>query len=353
MKYLSLLCLLVLSKFTSGQQVFTKFDKVVLYDDFSFASNRWEQKNSASESFLVSDGNYVIKRLKDNFFAISVPNEKSEYDNFEVVTSIKLDAGKKQRHVTGGLVMKAQKSGDGALILEINTKKEYRVRILQSGNTFTLFGDKNDGWQKSGHLFPYGFNEIKVITSGNEFDLYFNKKFERSIIETTFDAGRIGFFAGPLSSVKVNFVIVRTNGASTPAQNTTEAPSDETYTELALVFKAKIDKQQKEIDELNDALYKCKSSLNLDTTAVAENKTLREQNVLLSEKAQKLEGELERAKERMSYLESMRADIENNTNGDLILNLTDLLAKEKNKNQQLNEEVERLKKELKAKEQRY
>ena len=354
MKYLSLLFLLVLSKFTSGQHVFTKFEKVVMYDDFSYVSNRWEQKNSATESFIISNDLYTIKRLKDTYFAISLPNEEEEYANFELVTSLKVEPVSDAKSATGGVVIKAQRSGDGAIIVEINDKREFRIIVMENGKMQPLFSDNSNGWQKSKFLNNSTFNEIKVVTAGNEFDLYFNKRYQRSFIETSYESGRMGYYAGPLSALSCNYLIIRANETQKANSSSEGTESeDQTYTELALVFKTKIDKQRKEIDMLTEKLNICQSSLSIDTTAVQENKTLKSENRDLNRRVSELEAKVDNAKDRLAYLESMKEDIENNTNGDVILNLTELLSREKAKNENLVNENQKLQKELKEYQQRY
>jgi len=350
MKYLSLLLLLILSKFTNGQQVFTKFEKVVMFDDFSCISNRWEQKNNSTDQLIISDEMYTVKRLKDTYFVVSLPEQGQEYANFEVVSSIKLEIDPTNKNSSGGLIIKAQKTGDGALILEFNAKKEYRIGVMANGNMQLLFGSSNGGWIKTKHLKKNGFNEVRIITSGNEFDLYFNTKFVRTFIETTFETGRIGFFANAKSGVVADYVLIRANEAK---ESETENPEDKTMTELATIFKNKIDQQHATIDQLNQDLNICRSSLSLDTSVISQNKTLKKENSDLLFRVNSLETELEKAKERLSYLESMKADIESNSNGDLILNLTQMLSRENAKNEVLKKENEKLRKDIKELQQRY
>ena len=345
MRYFSLLILLSLSKFTSGQLVFTKFDNVVLHDDFSYVSNRWEQKNTSAESFITSENAYVLKRLKNSYFAISVPKLADQYESFELITTVKLEGIGDNRNPSAGVVLKAQETGDGAVILEIDRKRQYRIRIMTEGKLTTLFGSDNDGWSKSKFLNAGGPNEIKIRTSGNQYDVYFNKRFERTFIESSFDAGKIGLYAGPLSSLSCDDITLRANAPK--ELKSVATGGDQTYTELALVFKTKIDKQQQEIDQLSTDLLECRSNLTMDTTAISQNKILREENETMKRQLVKLETEMETAKNRLSYLESMKADIEANTNGDLILNLTELLAREKSQNDALRKKVTELEEKLK------
>ncbi|MBI1307930.1 MAG: hypothetical protein GC181_15105 [Bacteroidetes bacterium] len=340
MKYLSLLLLLILSKFTTGQIVNKRFERTVLHDNFSYVSSRWEQRNTATESFITSDNKYIVKRLKDSYFAISLPNISEEYADFDLVALIEVEQSKENKNASGGIVLKAQKSGDGALILEINNNKEYRLRLMQKGKFITLLSNDNEGWIKSGNLKKKGANQVRIVTFGNEFDLYFNKQHERSFVETTFTAGKFGLFANAQSTLICTDINIMANEAYTEINEN----ADKTYTELAQLFKTKIEKQQKDLDDLFRQLNECRSNLMIDTSAMSSNKTLMDENSRLKSRVNELETDLQKNKERLSYLESMKEDIEQNSNGDLIINLTELLAREKEKNTELQKENERLKK---------
>lgn len=355
MKYLSLISLLFLSKFTNGQtepRVYTTFDNVAVFDDFGYVTSRWDQKNSSTESFIVSDKRYTIQRIKDSYFSISLANDVSGLTDFELITSIEIEKDKKNKEASGGVVLKAQPTGNGALILEINTQKQYRFKRIKNGVVTTLFTEKNDGWVKSKHLRKTGINEIRIATKGNEYDVYFNNNFERSLIETSFADGKVGFYAGARSTLVARLFILKINGALPDPNKKKEEVieetkgTDDTYTELAKVFKAKIDKQQAEIDKLNEELNVCKANLTIDTTSANKVKVMtKEMNALKTEK-EVLENELNQAKKRLTYLESLKEDIESQTNGDIILHLTELLSKEKEKGKKLEAEKKRLQQEV-------
>ncbi|MBO6515671.1 MAG: hypothetical protein JJ975_03880 [Bacteroidia bacterium] len=355
MKYLSLLLLLFLSKFTSGQsnpRVYTTFENVAVFDDFSYITNRWEQKNSSAETFIISENTYTIQRVKDSYFSISLAKDVAGLSDFEIITSVELERNKSNKNASGGIVLKAQPSGNGALILEINAKRQYRFRIIKNGAMNVLFGDRNDGWMKSKNLRTKGINEIRVATKGNEYDVYFNNQFERSLIETSFKEGGVGFYANARSTLKARLFIIKINGEledPTPKEDEideVEETTDDTYTELVRVFKAKIDRQQAELDSLSEELHICQANLSIDTASANKVKTLtREINVLKTDK-ERLETEISQIQKRLTYLESMKEDIESQTNGDLIIHLTELLSKEKDRNKKLIAEKKVLQKEV-------
>lgn len=56
-----------------------------------------------------------------------------------------------------------------------------------------------------------------------------------------------------------------------------------------------------------------------------------------------MEIDLAEKTKRLEFLESMKADLEKSSNGDLIINLTQLLAAEKNENAELKNELTKVK----------
>ncbi|MCB9262016.1 MAG: hypothetical protein H6607_06550 [Flavobacteriales bacterium] len=351
MKYLKLILLLLLSNFTNGQnkeRVLADFSTVVVFDNFSTGANRWEQKNTESEQFIISENKYSISRLKPDYFSVALAKDIGEYSDFELVTKIEAEKVKSNKNAGGGVIIKAQKDGSGALIIEINAKKQYRIKLLKNGVFTPLFHTKNGGWEKSKHL-KKGENELKIRTKGNEFDIYFNGKFERSFIETSFAKGRQGFYVNGNSRIKAGLFLLKANEISELKQNPIDSKTtgnDQTYTELVKVFKDKIDKQNQEIERLTEELNICKTNLTIDTTSASKVKELNKDNVELKSKVAQLETELQQAQKRLTYLESMKEDIEKQTDGDLVLSLTELLSKEKEKNKALKAENDALKKEV-------
>lgn len=356
MKYLGLIWLIFLSQFTNGQnarRVFTTYQNVAVFDDFSYVTDRWDQKKTGSESLIISENVYTIQRIKDSYFTVSLARDIPALSDYEMIASIEVERDKSNKEASGGLIFNAQSSGNGALILEINNKKQFRISVLNNGHKTAMFGDKNGGWQKSKYLNKKGINEIRLVTQGNEYDLYFNDVYERSFIQTSFSSGKVGFFADARSTMLARLFIIKINGQldETPAKkkeevSETTSGGDDTYVELVKVFRDKIDKQQAEIAKLTEDLNICKANLSIDTASVSKVKVLKEENIKLKEDLKKLESDVEQAKKRLAYLESMKEDIESQTNGDLIIHLTELLAKEKEKNKKLTAEKQELQKEV-------
>ena len=198
-----------------------------------------------------------------------------------------------------------------------------------------------------------GINEIRIATKGNEYDLYINNQFERSLIETAFKSGRVGFYADAQSTITAHVFILKINGKleTIKADEKTVEPKetdskDDTYTQLVKVFKDKIDKQQAQIAQLTEDLNVCKANLTLDTSSANAVKVLRKENKEQLTRIETLQREKQQMEKRLSYLESMKEDIESQTNGDIILHLTKLLSDQKAENDKLKQDKLELQKEI-------
>ncbi|MFT4523626.1 MAG: hypothetical protein ACI8ZN_002581 [Bacteroidia bacterium] len=350
MRYLSLLFLLFLSQLSNGQHVVTQFDRVVLYDDFTYISNRWEQKNSGSETFVISDNYYTVKRIKETFFSVSLAKDTDPFEAFELVSLLRVVRSKSNKNASGGLIFKAQELSSDALLVEINTKRQYRISLMQNGEFKHLTGDKNDGWKKSNVLHSDDFNEIKIVTYGNVYDVYFNKTYVDNFIDATLGSGRVGFYTAPQSTLQVDYIIQKTK-IEKPSFVVVQAKTEEekkkeedpTYTALAKAFTAKSEKLQEELNQLKEELYRCQSDLTLDTASQRQNIELKKENTIKTQRIIELEQDIDSNKQRLAYLESLREAVESDVNGDLILHLTELLSAEKKKSDQLAQEIKVLK----------
>lgn len=351
MKYLLGLSLLLLSNFTSGQKIFRTFDEVILKEEFNNNLNEWPVRNSSTEILHIIDNAYDMERVSDEFFTIVFAKEHKEFNNFELTGNIKIKRNKNNKDASGGLVFRAQSTGDNAMIIEVNNRRQYRLQLIRNGTIMPFFKDDNDGWIKSPDLVPFKFNTITIKAEGSALDLYINETFQRSFIEPNFKPGAIGLYLDAMSSMAVEDLKVavssRTNYVKQNSGEEKEEPVDEDgYSEILLVFRKKISAQQATIEKLEGELARCQSNFTMDTTLRGKNQKLSKENKVLNKKVIQLEEDLYKAQTRLEYLESMKKDIESDPNGDLILNLTELLAAEKKKNKELRKEIEELKKQL-------
>jgi hypothetical protein len=153
--------------------------------------------------------------------------------------------------------------------------------------------------------------------------------------------GKVGLFAGAESEIIFDNFLLKTKqkgettlGLSSDKQESTNEPNVE-FQEVILIFKAKIDAQQATIKTLQKQVDKYRSMLNYDTTIVARASFLEVENKVLSYKLDSTTRILNQNQKRLVYLESIKEDVENGSNGDLVLNLTSILADLKSENKSL------------------
>lgn len=350
MRHLICAILILLSNLTYGQLVSKEFGRIDLFEDFTAAGESWSLKNTEREVFTISNEIYRMQRLSNTFFSVSMPQEYVEYGSFEVSVKMEVKPDKTNPDASGGIIFMGQNAGNGALALEVNAAQQFRLLILRNGAMHPLFPDTDNGWVFSRDLKKNKSNLFNLRSFDGNYDVYINGEYQQSFINEVYMAGAIGFYINAGSTLEVDFIKISVEEgqylADNPDQVDPEDIEDETYSQLILMFKNKIDDQQEEISRLQRELSMCKNSLTTDTAARRQNTTLRAENRGLQDRIQKIEAQLTKMQTRLEYLESMKKDIENSQNGDLVIGLTDLLSKEKKKNSELSQKVAELEKEI-------
>jgi hypothetical protein len=259
-----------------------------------------------------------------------------------VQTSISIGKGGQ----SAGIILNGQTTVNGGILLEVNNKQRFRVTKMNGMQERLLSGSpSSNGWVKSKNLKKKSFNQITVKVQKGYYDIYFNGEYEYTTTDTQFKSGKVGLFARASTEVLVKDFLVKkrsssqaittTQNTNEPNNNTTADNKDPDFQEVILIFKTKIDQQQVEISTLQKELDRCKSMLNYDTSLVSRSTTLEYNNKILSKKLDSTSRIVSRNKKRLEYLESLKEDVEKGSNGDLVLNLTSILADLKNENQKL------------------
>lgn len=354
MRYFLWLVFLLVSNYGNSQQVSRTFDKTLVQEEFESASNGWDSRFTAIELLAIQNDALLLKRLSSSGISTAFRQEFPVISKAEIITSFKISQNGPS---SGGIVLWANPSGSQALLIEINEKGRFRIKKITPNQTEIISKSKKDGWIKPRGFRKDQFNIWTVKADNGIFDIYMNGKFQQTFSDQQVAAGRIGFFVGGSSSIEVDFL--RINGAKDDTYYETELNQNSLEkADVLQIFRDKVESQQKEIQKLQQDLAYCKSMSGIDTSAQKANKELTTKNQELGKQIIALEQEMERMKKRLAYLESMKEDLEKSQNGDMIVNLTNLLAKEKKehtetkglliketeKNKELQKELESLKK---------
>ena len=346
MRFLSFLLIISLSHFTRGQNVFTAFENKLIDEDFSESSPHFSQKYTTSEINVVTNGAYKIKRISEDGNSVAFLKQENPISTYELKLSLEIEKSK-NKQASGGLILHAQSETDGGIFIELKAKKMFRAYKL-SGNQMRLLSGSpaNDGWISSSYLTNKQ-NTIKVRVAKNYFDIYFNNSYTYTIYDTQFNNGNIGIFASSNTAIlvddfKLSVPVSELGLPLEQSSNTKSVNTDPAFEDVILIFKTKIDKQQAEIKDLKRDINKCKSMLTYDTTLLTKSTRLESENRVLNKTLDSTSFALRKANKRLKYLESMKQDIEQGSNGDLVLNLTSILTGIKRENQTLKITTEEL-----------
>lgn len=370
---LKILLFLVLNNFTTltkAQKIFTEFTESVFLETFNESKDIWPQKYTPSELMVIQDGQYIIRRIEQDLFSIVLPKSETNYSNMQIFAQIKVVAAKD--HSKGaGVVFLATPMGSGALIIEVNNNREYRIKKYENGYVRTLSGQA-DGWVKNSDLNKKGFNKIAIKGYDKIYDIYFNGKYAKTWYEPSFKAGKIGFYVSGGSEIAVNRLEIKleekqdldnpsnslndnplpevsektnepNNELSTSNQSTSSSSSS--YKELILVFKKKFEDQRLQISELESQLMDAQNNTQANNEILEENNELKERLNLKENEISVLKKQIDELKRNVNYLESVKSLLKENPDSDILLHLTNILDSEQQKVQSLNKELEQSKNE--------
>jgi hypothetical protein len=74
-----------------AQSINEKFDKLALSENFDSISTYWSTVANADNLFIVQDGEYILQRRATSAPYAIIANFKNEFDNYRLVSSLKLD----------------------------------------------------------------------------------------------------------------------------------------------------------------------------------------------------------------------------------------------------------------------
>jgi hypothetical protein len=327
--------------FTKGQNVFTNFKDTLCLENFNDnSSKKFPQKFNSLELSIIENGNYRINRIETTGRSIAYLQQNNNINSFELKTSVKFS--KSSNLSSGGIIFHSQSNPNRALFFEINNERKFRVTKLFNQQSKLLNGEpKSLGWIKNTSIEKSGINTLTIRTNMGYSDFFINGNYIHSIYDVQLQEGRIGLFAGAESEILINDFLLKSNikkenvvGISTDNQKNKDEPNVE-FQEVILIFKAKIDKQQTTILSLQREVDKYRGMLNYDTTLVSRASFLESENKALTFKLDSTTQALDKNQSRLAYLESIKEDVEKGSNGDLVLNLTSILAELKKENNSL------------------
>ncbi len=339
-KIIGLCCLLCFFYPAQTQQVTKEFMKLVWEDNFQKLENQWAQQSTADNFFIgSSEGFEVWRKSKNNGYFI-FPQKVQEFRVFEVSLQFVFD-GKGASDQAAGLVMQAQSDGSGAVIVEVNRKKQFRIRRASSHRIMPV-NEPIKGWRKPNKKIKGETITLTVKTNDKVYDLYINEVYTYSFTEIEFSKGWIGLYVGPDTRVIYKKLTVKVDDESTSLPSElTHFPDDRKSLHLQVSrLKEVIQKKDLRIAELEGQL-KDQTGLNYKADSV-----LLKQSQEAVARVDELEIELEKASEDKLKLEKELLKLQqfkNAASASVDVNVADNLI---NINEELRLELQKSKKNI-------
>lgn len=310
------------------QQVTKEFNRLMMDDDFTRLAGNWNQLSNADNLFIGTDRGFQVwrKNLKSGFFLL--PEKSEMYTVFEASVHFGFEPGAKNQ--SAGMVLQAQADGSGALVIEVNRKKQYRIRRAVNNRMISISGE-GEGWVKAGKYITTGENELMVRTYDKIYDLYINGSFVKSFTEIEYSEGKIGLYIGPGSKAVFHRLNVKTDDDHATQKGSGTGPVDEEKTLAQVIVKLKesINKKDKRIAELETELRMAQSRGQQDTVILRQKNEAESRWMSCARELESLKSDRELLQIRVKNLEDFREQIKNSENGDVIINLTKLSATQK------------------------
>lgn len=336
-----------------AQSVTDKFERLNISENYDSAGTHWTIVSNAENLFIVQDGEYILQRKASSAPFAIIANFESEFSEYRAVVSMRLEKHLGENAHMGMLFM-MQPQGQGGFLVEVNKKREYRLRQIVAGSYRYISGSSKDGgWVRNNAVNETGAaNVLEVRTSKGEYDLYINNVYIRSFSEPNYRSGKLGLIIGPESRGKVDFFYVFTRGSVTAAAknqaktNNSETPANNNepglieLTQSIISLKTRIN----ELEEENDGLRKTISAMKTgDQEKDVMIKNHEKQVQSLKDQITARENTIDSLNKAIAGLQQYKDLLGDNATGDVVINLSKALKAEKEKNQKLEAEIKALK----------
>lgn len=211
MKQLSCLPILhVLLSFSCAAQqtVHKKLNQILLEESFSELNDMWPVITNDDNFFVFDNGEYFMNRTKTEKPYAIMANWQNDLTSFSLRTSLMLGPVE-NAYQSLGLIFRASKDGQSALMIDINRSHRFRVRQLLNGKYQIISSEGKDGWIKNNVIKGINeYNEINIKTNGSDHDVYINGSLVYSFRIENLEAGSFGILIGPETKGRIDYLYV-------------------------------------------------------------------------------------------------------------------------------------------------
>lgn len=318
--------------FAVGQEVNKDFTKQLLNEQFDNVDKNWSTTFNADNLFIGQNGFYELYRRSEKSGYYLFSNSAEEYSACQVEVSLIFGDHDNKKQSAGILMMARSETSEG-LAVEINGKKEYRVIRVYRDKQVPVTGTGN-GWRKASQALTKLENIISIKTYDKVYDLYLNGIYVQSFTDIELNKGKLGLYVGPDSKVKFDYLKVLGEDKKELAQiDVTDRKSEEeAFTQIIVKLKDQINRKDKEIDEYKTKLKLCEGGSgrnSIDTAVYNQKNRLQAAVIELEEENDELKLKLLNMEDELNKLRDFKQGVEKGTDGDIIINLTNMVSNQK------------------------
>jgi uncharacterized coiled-coil DUF342 family protein len=305
---LLLLSTILLTNGVAQQISSTAYNKEIIHEDFNAEGNFFPIVTTAENYFILDKGDYFLCRNnKESEYTIIASN--SSINNFVLKTAIRIGPSKNKK-ASIGIIIKTQQDKKGAIIFEINKKREYRIKQLLGDTYKTLSGDsKRGGWVKNKTINGVDkHNAVEIHTENNIYDVYVNNDYLTTFFIPDYTSGSCGIIISPETKARIAYYYINTKGGNEQLAAT--------YTnEDTTNINAPIEELNKKIETLE----KNNTTLNNLNTEVRGNqdekiRNLTQKNTDLADVTIEQEKEIKTLSTTLTNLKSKNTELTNDLN---------------------------------------
>lgn len=354
MKYLFLFLLGIISTAVFSQEINKDFSKRIFSEDFSSQNETWTQTYNVDNLFVQQNGKFELVRRNMEIGYFVFPNIQDKISSFEISTALTLSSNK-VKHSSAGIVFMADKLNSTGIMVEVNQNRSYRVmRIYPDGQVPISKGKK--GWVKNSSAISKTYNEIVLRAHDRVYDLYVNQKFVTSFTDVELTQGQFGIHIGAGSRATFHYFNVMGEEKIQTAPNLIQennSVEDIALTQVIVKLKNELNAKNKEIEEQKKQIrlltanqQNTQSQPVQDTALIRKYRELNAQVSSIEMDNDILKKELLKTKAEANRLQKFKEEIQNQQSGDIVINLSNLVAQQKDKINELEEKNKVLQQEI-------
>lgn len=301
-----------------------------LREEFSSKNDDWPYLTTMENLYVPDKDEYFMHRRNKSAAYAIITDWRNNLSEFNILTALKLGPSTEENQ-TIGVIFLVQDDGKGAVVVEFNKFKQYRVKQLVGSYYKFLSGETEDnGWVKSGALAGKNdYNTFDIRVQLPQVDVYINDKFAESFDVIEYEPGGMGFLIGPDTKAKSDYFYVYTTESG-----------------------KKTAEEQMEAEEANQSaveqLAKVRYELEQEKRSLRECQMERQKAVsVLEDEMAKLRSQNEKLTIRNRQLQEFKNQVLVEVDEDVFLTLAESLKEEIVKNQKLENQVQVYKDSLK------